>query len=75
VRMKRRKKKEIVKKDEKPVVESSKPFETTDFQMAVKLSNMGFTISEARSPFAERKCKLYVFVESEQAVKEVLNGG
>ena len=72
------KKKKIFNKEKKinesVVIKEKTNFETTDFNLAVKLQANGFKLLTVASPFGERKVKLYVFKATEGEVKEVLDG-
>lgn len=57
-----------IKKEIKPISESGN-FETMDINIVNQLSGKGILPLEVRSPFGERKVKLYVY---DSKVKEVL---
>lgn len=59
--------KEEVKKKPRP-----KNFETTDLDLVYKLTGMGYKLREVKSPFGDRREKLYIFIDSEEKIKEVL---
>jgi gamma-glutamyltranspeptidase len=50
--------------DMKPI--EYKNFETTDKQLAYKLSERGHKVKSVKSPFGDRKEKLYIFHESKE---------
>lgn len=69
-------KKKIIKKEVKPEIKQGgteiKHFETTNKELAYKLSEKGHKVKEVKGPFGDRKEKLYIFHDDEQTIKEVL---
>ena len=51
-----------------------KPFETTDKALAYKLVEKGYKLKEVVSPAGARLLKLYIFIDTETKIREVLNG-
>jgi len=69
----KKKKKEAIASQPKPKIKSTL-YETTDRDMVDRLTKMGFMIKEIRSPFGDRKEKLYVFYKTAEQIKEAVNG-
>lgn len=61
----------VIKTNNEIVV--NKNFETIDKDLMYKLQSKGHKIKEVKSPFGDRKEKLYIFHSTEKQIKEELN--